>query len=425
MTRPHRRTVIGLSALAAAAAGASGLVAVAPASGAATARAATPRFGYAADAYGSAITSGTTIKSDPTSPAPLPCRARLGAVTRNHAAGLTPPQLGDIGAVKTRSASRRVGTKGVETTSWSHISPVNLFGGELIAKSIRSSATQRHTSSGFHSAAATTILGLVVNGQKQEQHPTKNQTFSLPGVGSLVLNHQTRSKRPGGREVQVDAMQITTSAANTMGLPKGSVITFAHSAAALEAPTTVEVHGAAIGSESRFLGSGTTGQSAEKLLTCDGTGGKTETHNVDASTIPSAAVSGTFTSSVAGNVAKHPWATTRERVAGLNVLAGVVQANTIIARAHVKRTASGLARNTAGSSFGGLKVTGAPALGDNVPANTKRVLPGIGTLYLQRITKTKNGIQVRMIELVLSTARDGLSKGTVITVGEARASTTR
>ena len=425
MTRPHRHTVIGLSALAAAAAGVTSLVAVAPASGASAARSAAPRFDYAADAYGSAITSGTTIESDPTSPAPLPCRAPLGSVNTNHAAAATPPQLGNLGAVTTRSASRRIGTKGVETTSRSRISPVNLFGGELVAKSIRSTATQKHTSTGFHSSAATTILGLVINGQKQQQDPKKDQTYSLPGVGSLVLNHQTTLKRPGGRAIRVDGMQITTSATNTMGLPKGSVITFAHSAAALKAPIADEVHGAAIGSESRFLGTGTTGKSAEKLLSCDGTGGKTETHNVDASTIPSAAVSGTFSSSVAGQVAKHPWATTRERIAGLNVLAGVVQAKTVIARAHVKRRASGLVRSTAGSSFGGLKVTGAPALGDNVPANTKRALPGIGTLYLDRITKTKNGIQVRMIELVLSTARDGLSKGTVITVGEAKASTTR
>ncbi|HEX3908452.1 MAG TPA: choice-of-anchor P family protein [Mycobacteriales bacterium] len=425
MTRPHRRTLIGLSALSAAVAGATGLVAVAPASGASAAHAATRHFGYVALAYGSAVTSGTAAQSGPTSPAPLPCKAKLGAVTTNHAASATPPQLGDVGAVKTRSASRRVGAKGVETTSRARISPADLFGGELIAKSIRSSATQKHTSTGFHSSATTTIVGLIVNGQKQQQNPTKNQTYTLPGVGSLVLNHQTSSKVPGGREIQVDAMQITASGANTMGLPKGSVITFAHSAAELTTPTTVEVHGAAIGSESKFLGSGTTGQSAEKLLSCDGTGGKTESHSVDASTIPSAAVNGTFTSSVAGAVGKHPWATTRERVAGLNVLAGVVQAKTVIARAHVQRKASGIARSTAGSSFGGLTVTGAPAIGDNVPANTKHVLPGIGTLYLDRITKTKNGVQVRMIELVLSTARDGLSKGTVITVGEARASTTR
>lgn len=425
MTRPHRRTLIGLSALSAAVAGATGLVAVAPAAGASAAHAAKPHFGYIALAYGTAITSGTAVQSGPTTPAPLPCKAKLGAVSTNHAAAAAPPQLGNIGAVKTRSASRRIGAKGVETTSRARISPVDLFGGELVAKSIRSSATQKHTGTGFHSSAATTIVGLVVNGQKQEQHPTKNQTFTLPGVGSLVLNHQTTSKRPGGREIQVDAMQITTAATNPAGLPKGSVITIAHSAAVLQSPITVEVHGAAIGSESKLLGAGTTGQSAEKLLSCDGTNGKTVSHSVDASTVPSAAVGGTFTSAVAGSIGKRPWATTREKVAGLNVLAGVVQAKTVIARAHVKRTASGLARSTTGSSFGGLQVTGAPALGDNVAPNTKHVLPGIGTLYLDRITKTKNGIQVRMIELVLSTARDGLSKGTVLTVGEAWASTTR
>lgn len=426
-TRPPR-TLIGLSALTAvAAAGAAGLVGAAPAAGAAHHPAHHAGFGYRANPYGSLISLGSVAQSGSTAPAPLPCTATPGTKRSNHAGASSLPQIGNTGEVTTHSASRRLSKSAVESASSTRINGLNLFGGELIAKTITTTATVRHSSKGYTAPATVTISGLKINGQSKTQKATRDQTYSLPGVGKLVLDHQRRNTEGGtGRALGVDGMRITSAKNNSMGLPARLVITIAHADASLIPQATGLVHGSAVGSEAVVNGKVTSGPAAERMLSCLGTNGATLTRRVDGSTVPSAVQNGTITSSVAGQIkGKHRFAMTRERIQGIDLLAGVVSAKTVTAKALVRRTAHGFSRSAKGSSFGDLVVAGKPAIGDKVPSNTKINLPGLGTLYLHRIVKTANGVQVRMIDLHLTHASSGMPAGADLIVGLAKASMNR
>ena len=64
----------------------------------------------------------------------------------------------------------------------------------------------------------------------------------------------------------------------------------------------------------------------------------------------------------------------------------------------------------------GLTINGR-AQSANQPANSVRSIPCLGTLYLHRVVNSPTGVHVYALQLVLSRAQGGLSKGSTITVG--------
>ena len=108
------------------------------------------------------------------------------------------------------------------------------------------------------------------------------------------------------------------------------------------------------------------------------------------------------------------------KISNANLLGGVIKANAIVVRAKAARSGGTLTRTSRGTSIGDLTINGQKRSG-NQPANTKLAIPGVGTLWVNRVVKSAKGLQVYAMQLVLTVARDGLSKGTIITLGAAKA----
>jgi hypothetical protein len=76
-----------------------------------------------------------------------------------------------------------------------------------------------------------------------------------------------------------------------------------------------------------------------------------------------------------------------------------------------------------GSSFTHLSVSGHSEIKDNVLANTRVDIEGVGTLWLHRLIKSGNHIEVRMIEFVVTQTNPlNLPVGSDIRVADAEAS---
>ena len=110
---------------------------------------------------------------------------------------------------------------------------------------------------------------------------------------------------------------------------------------------------------------------------------------------------GTIRNTATGTVnARTADGETTSTVQSANVLDGLVTADVVKATAHATKNADGTFTFTGDASFATLSVAGFPKIGVDVATNTKLDV-GVGTLYLNRVIRDANSIEVRAIELVL------------------------
>ncbi|CAN5342347.1 hypothetical protein BH20ACT5_BH20ACT5_12360 [soil metagenome] len=73
-----------------------------------------------------------------------------------------------------------------------------------------------------------------------------------------------------------------------------------------------------------------------------------------------------------------------------------------------------------GSGFASISVNGDPLVVADIEPNTEIDIPGVGTLFLHRVQANTTGIEVRMIELVITGSIPGILPNTVVQVAVAR-----
>src|SRR5206468_1078901 len=131
---------------------------------------------------------------------------------------------------------------------------------------------------------------------------------------------------------------------------------------------------------------------------------------------------GTVTDTAQGTVgATQASGETTSTVQAANLLSGLVTADVITADAHASEKNGVIALGDAGSHFVNLVVNGDPIAG-NVARNTRIRVDGL-VIWLHRVIRTSNDIQVRMIEIVVNGSNPfGLDVGTDIRVAVADAS---
>lgn len=115
-------------------------------------------------------------------------------------------------------------------------------------------------------------------------------------------------------------------------------------------------------------------------------------------------------------------AQSRSTAQEVNLLSGVIKAQTVIAMANSASNGVTAASNGDGSTFVGLIVNGTP-IADTVAPNTQIRLPGIGVVTLnERSTSgngvTTSGLEVNMIHVLLQDALTGITTGEIV-VGSA------
>jgi hypothetical protein len=373
-----------------------------------------PQPAFGAVAFGTSDRLGTLFRSGPSALLPI-CTTRVGVTRTNDTQGSSNPSLGTLGGVKTRIATRTRPNNGLAAITTSRTAATHLFAGAIAGSAFTAVATAAHNSSGYALSGSTTIQDLRIAGKAMPSHPSVNQTVTLPGIGFVVLNQQSRSRAFGTYRLTVVAARITIGKGNSLGLPTGT-IAISSAQSALHASAFRAGSGFAYGSNIQSGRTVRSGRTAPSYLPCGGTNGAT-THNstgaFGAAGLHSAAV---HTSTRSTDSAAATTVVTQSAISNLNLLGGAIKASAIVSRAIAKRAGGTLSRSSGGTTISGLTINGQTQSAKQ-PANTVHAIPGIGTLYVHKVVNSATGVHVYALQLVLSRAQDGLDKGTRITVG--------
>lgn len=412
---PARAAVLGLTGLALAAVSASG----SPAEAAAAVTAAS--FSYTGDAYGTAANVGSEVTSGPSAPVTLGCTAEAGIARTNSTAGVDLGALGRSGTVTT-TAGTFAGPARSMTTATSQ--SVRLLGGLVSAATIKAASATTRTSGGFSSSSSgTAFTKLVVAGKAVSSTATPNRRITISGFGYLVLNEQVARRGTSSASLTVNALHLVVTTENRLGIALGSNLVVSHATSGLSGPVAGVLDGNAYGTRLGVGNAVKSGPSFQVFLPCLGTEGALRSNAGSGVSLGTALTTGTLSNTARGSVSTgSATGETTSSVQSANLLRGVLKATVIKADANAAKAGSGFSFSDACSSFGTLSVNGHPEIGTNVAPNTTVALPGVGTLYLHRVIRAGNSVEVRMVELVTTSPVNGLPAGSDLRIAVAEAS---
>lgn len=393
-------------------------VSVLTAAGATTANAAElPPVSFTASAFGSSVNVGTVVKSGPSAYLTLGCTTNGTLFKTNKTAGLDLGLVGRVGAVTTTAQTYASPAK---SKTSAQTAGVNLLLGLVKADAIKTiSATTRSETGAYSvSSTGTTVTNLKVAGVSVNANAAPNTKITLPGVGYVVVNEQVKTSK----SLTVTGLHVVVDVQNTLNLLVGTDIKISQSVSGLSGPVAGVVGGFAYGTKAVLGSVVASGQTFPAYMPCLGTGGAVRSNSGADAGIGLVLKSGTVTNTVKGTItSKSAEAISTSTVESINLLNGLVEATALKSVATARTDGTTPSVSSEGSSFGALKVAGRPTIGVDVAPNTKINVAGVGTLYLNRVVKTAKYIEVRQVELVLTSPVNGLAIGTSITVGVARA----
>jgi hypothetical protein len=408
---------LGWAALSGAIATAISLVLVLPVRAATSAT-----FVHAGNAWGTKVQVGSLIVSTPSAKAEIgDCNAKTGAASAHK----TALSIDIPGVLTSATIDSRVETgrsiNSTFTRATETIEGLNLLGGTIKATALKALSEVRFTDgSGFNFQNGSSVLNLTINGQAIVA-PAPNTRIDLPGIGFVIVNEQRRTVKPNFASQEVNLLHVhVTNAGNPLGLALGTDITVAHAHAGLSTPLPIGglVNGSATGVFAQVGNAVKIGQSPHSSIPCLGGQNSATVASVN---LPDLLSTSTLTTSAEGTLGPtktvgHTTAT----VENVNVLNGLVKATAVRSVAHGQFNGTSYSFNSNGSTFLNLTVSGIP-----INPGVNRVIPiaNVGTLYLYRVTKGPKSIEVRMIEIVLSTNNTlGLPGGTTVRVATANVS---
>ena len=356
---------------------------------------------FTGDAYGTFAFVGKTVRAGRTAVVGLGCTTSAGVHNSNTVATANLPNIGSTGVINTTADTSDNGTT-VKSRTTASVHNVNLLSGLITASEVTASSTTSHNATGFTvSAAGSSFVNLVVNGVPITVAPAPNTTIGLPGVGSVVLNEQISRIRAASAELTVNMMHVYVTA-KLPGIAKGTEIIVAHAKSDLELNKAGSLDGFAYGTQAKVGNVLILGKSALVRMGCGGTKGKLKTNEVASVNIPGVGSTGTVIDTAQGTIdATSAIGETTSSVETVNLLSGLIQADHVKADAHASKVNGVFTFSDAGSSFLNLVVDGQPISGD-VAENTKITFVEGMTIWLHRVIRKPNSIEVRMIEIIVT-----------------------
>lgn len=388
-----------------------------------------PKFHYLGGAFGSVVrasspfVTGAAAISDSTAQVVLGCTSETGLDRVNTVVSVnSPPRIVGGAMVTTAQTSATAGAVSTRTTA--RTTSVNLLNGVVTAEVARAVSTATHAGTGFElSGAGTSFENLVIQGRPpQSVTPGPNTEVELFGFGRAILNEQTSTVLATSAVLSVNAIHVFITVPNDLAIPVGTEIVVSHAKSGLAGPIPAVLGGQAYGTSVDVGETVDSGPSAHRVLPCQGTDGADRINSTTGVVIPDIATSASVTNTVRGTVDATSTRGRTESVTGaVDLLRGVVDATGVVAAANASTGVGGPTFTDDGSSFATLVVRGQPTIVATVPANTTVTLPGIGRLHLRRVIRSPNGIEVRMIQLVVTDASNpqGLPVGLDVRVGVA------
>ncbi len=346
---------------------------------------------------------------------------------------------GGQGGAVTDTVSASAYTSSVTVTSSSTVNAVNLLGGVITANTIvvktHSSAT---TTTAGVSVDQTTFTNLKVNGQSV--NPTPNQTISLAGIGTVVLDERiglVNTFNNTSLTVNGIDVHITTP---ILGLPVGTQLIVGHAmsqftrtaASGLVGARSYGLHSTGVSGSLSAL----SGPYAFEVIGCYGGHGAV---SLGATSLASILSLGAMTDSAMGQIFPsyypHPGATS-EATSTINSLGlgtvgtTLLNTGTINVQANASyvsssnHSTSGSVTLTNGSILSGLLPSPLPT---NPGPNTQLSIPLLGTVTLneQVVANTSNSVSIRVtaIDIAVTVPLNllGLPVGAHIYIGVAGA----
>lgn len=376
-------------------------------------------YAHGGSAYGSTAKLGSVVNSGTTSLATM-C-ATSDASRSNKAAGVNLGAAGKIGAVTT---SIKGTDSSKETVTTTKTGAVNLLGGIIKADAVTTQATVKDTSDGFKTTGSSKLADLKIAGVPISVTPAKNTTLKLPaGLGEVTLNKQASYINSAGRaQMVVDALVVELNKSSVLGLPSGKIVV-GHSNALLNSPVHTRPYGNAFGTEVELVGGVVkSGPTAAMNLPCGGTTGKTLHNDTAAVSVPGVVKVGAVgTTGLSTDSSTETATKTSSTTGAVSLLDGAIKLDAITVKASAtQKPGKPVVKSTAGTKLVGLTINGKP-IKVTTKENTKIDIAGLGTLWLNKTTRSSTGVLVYGIQLELLKAKAGLKPGAKISVGYARA----
>lgn len=381
-----------------------------------------PHFAYQGSAYGTAVAVNSVVTSGRSALVVLGCTTTAGISRSNTTAGINLAPLLKSATIAT-TAQTLASPVAAQTTA--NTQQVSLLGGLIHGDAVRAQSKTSYQGGVFTvSPSGTSFTHLVVAGVPITATPGPNTRINLTGYGYLILNEERSRVTATSASLSVNAIHLFINTTNALGIAKGTNVVVSHADSGLGGPVAGTLDGISYGTSVRALGNiANSGPSFPAYMPCLGTNGQLRANTGVGVTLAPALTTGTITDTAQGTVtATSATGEMTSTVQSADVLNSLVKATVIKADAHAHTDGSAFTFSDTGSTFGTLKVTGFPNLGASVAPNTQVTVPNIGTLYLHRVLHTTHSIEIRMIELVLTSATNGLPIGTDIRVSVAEAS---
>jgi hypothetical protein len=378
-------------------------------------------FTFTSFSYGTRMLIGNAVTSGPSATSQIGCTQNAPLVRSDDAAGATRKSLITTGNVSTAASTT---ASPATASSSSTVHGVRLLGGDVISSVVKATSSTTNGAGGLASRGSVAFTDLKVDGHVVRRAMSPNTKRSLPGLGYVILNQQTKRSNATSSSLMVDAIHVVITQPNSLGIAPRTNIFIGHAMTGLASPVIGLFGGEAYGSSATSNVSARSDPKFKILMPCLGTNGK-----LLADSGAQAAPSGALSSGVDRNTAlgtdtaDSASGTMTATVHDVSLGDRLLDATGVTAVAKVVDRSGTLRFSDAGSSFEGLSIPGDPSLGSAVPPNTKLSIPGVGVLYLHRIVRTATSIEVRMIELVITHKNvGGLPSGSDIRIGVATVS---
>jgi hypothetical protein len=385
-----------------------------------------PRLGFTAFAYGTEMKNPTAVESGYSALAWVGCTTKAGLSRDNTVTGVNLTPAGKVGSVDSHASTGESSSGTQEAKSSASTAEVSLFGGEVKASAVSVSTVASETAAGAGASRATaSFVSLTIDGKALKSAEPANTKVAIPNVGFAVLNEQ--GQRVTSTGVSGYVIGLDAHVTNPSSPLYGTRIVVSAATASLHGPVSGVLGGLSYGTEVNS-GSGVieSGPTYSEPMSCYGTAGRTR-EDAGSGSSYRGLKSGATTDTVKGtDTASALAAYVTSSVADLHLDLGPGSLTDALGATAIKSVASAYVKDgktvlsEKGSDILGLTILGHSSESGTPPPNTKIQIPGVGTLYLNKVVKTANSITVEMIDLQVTTSAPELAGDTLV-AGYARA----
>ncbi|KRF15308.1 hypothetical protein ASG90_11365 [Nocardioides sp. Soil797] len=398
--------------------------AAAPSQAEGPAQAAARGYAFYSSAGGSMVRLlGTTVSSDLTAQSTI-AGQKLPSVKKSTTAAVDIDKLVDLGVIHTKTKAKKAGKKGIKIVSTARTADVSLLNGLIRAEAVVTKNVTTGTPKNLKAHSHTTFVGLTIAGRRMPVNLPENFRVQIPGVAAVVLNSTATGQKDGVVSSQGYALGVWLLHGRG-NARAGSSIILNPTNSALSVPVPKDapaVGGDAYGSNALIkLTSkvrGEVGRTGEVSTPPIGTGGRVNKNRTADVSIPGVLHVGAISSTTKATSSAHRGEVTNtNRIAGLNVLNGLIRADAIVVRAHSKLRGKKF-RQDEKMTFVNLVIAG-QKIPISVGRNTTIKVGNVAKVVINQRARTRNGNKIRGLFVELLQPRGGLEAGARIEVAVA------